>query len=634
MPSPGNIASFMYGLCGEAQPLLKAIDNLRRPGEETWQPRIVVVGDSSSGKSSVLEALSGLPFAGVSTRFATEIVVCKSAERRVKVSLGSLTGNSRPRLKATRKFRSTEDLCRIIDEEKTWMGTLSDTARKVPNDILCLHVDDPDLQNLTVVDLPGLLPLHGTGQQWGDTATVHQLARRFMQQEGSIILSVAAANTPDRIQTALDECKVYDPGMTRTVAVIAKPDLADFKFRGASVTVFDRKNPANNCTIPPAISKRTRVLWTQGRPKHNNLGESTHSMRESHPYLLRHEKIGPPALRMLLNNMLWGHARTQLSKLVSEIEQNLHIKRASLSLLGTHSETFKNKKARMVGNAVDFQRLARDAVNGAYGDEFFGAFGDTSCKLRAKIRNYNHAFGIALSSRGSSRIISREDSALERVMSASVKELEPRTGDTSHLEPFVEQYNFQDPEVVSRKDLIDELKALSAAHQGTTESFDAPDKQLAAHLFQQQIHPCEAIAKHHVRLVADISRDFIGRLSDRVFTPEECAPFLVSYVDPFFEETRTLLSDKVEELFRPYARGHVLPIETRIRVDRDRRHKEGWAEQTLDLMEAYYEVYHTLPSRVLRGLRPGQANNMGSTGLPSYVHGERHQPSGRELPCA
>ena len=72
--------------------LLEKIDRLFacNVGEYVDLPQLVVVGDQSSGKSSVLEALTKLPFSresGLCTRFATQITFRRSQETSVMVSV-------------------------------------------------------------------------------------------------------------------------------------------------------------------------------------------------------------------------------------------------------------------------------------------------------------------------------------------------------------------------------------------------------------------------------------------------------------------------------------------------------------------------------------------------------------------
>src|ERR1700748_1397779 len=65
--------------------LLNDIDKFRQHGLANL-PQIVVCGDTSSGKSSVLEALSGIPFpidSTICTRFATEIALRYSSDATV-----------------------------------------------------------------------------------------------------------------------------------------------------------------------------------------------------------------------------------------------------------------------------------------------------------------------------------------------------------------------------------------------------------------------------------------------------------------------------------------------------------------------------------------------------------------------
>ena len=73
------------GSGGLADPvLLEKTDKLFacNVGDYIDLPQLVVVGDQSSGKSSVLEGLTSLPFprdSGLCTRFATQITFCRTA---------------------------------------------------------------------------------------------------------------------------------------------------------------------------------------------------------------------------------------------------------------------------------------------------------------------------------------------------------------------------------------------------------------------------------------------------------------------------------------------------------------------------------------------------------------------------
>jgi hypothetical protein len=71
---------------------LAKIDKLRElnVGSVIPLPQLVVVSDQSSGKSSVLESLTGFSFpraAGLCTRYATQITCCRDPTKSVRISI-------------------------------------------------------------------------------------------------------------------------------------------------------------------------------------------------------------------------------------------------------------------------------------------------------------------------------------------------------------------------------------------------------------------------------------------------------------------------------------------------------------------------------------------------------------------
>ena len=96
---------------GLADPsLLEKIDKLFacNVGEYVDLPQLVVVGDQSSGKSSVLEALTSLPFPRESTlctRFATQITFRRSPDTAIVASIIPSKGSSEDHQKTARTWR-------------------------------------------------------------------------------------------------------------------------------------------------------------------------------------------------------------------------------------------------------------------------------------------------------------------------------------------------------------------------------------------------------------------------------------------------------------------------------------------------------------------------------------------------
>ena len=84
-----------------ARPFLDLVDALRQDGIQSHItiPQIAVMGDQSSGKSSVLRAISGIEFprgTGLVTRCATQVTMSRGAEWEAKLRVGGLEAGNGP----------------------------------------------------------------------------------------------------------------------------------------------------------------------------------------------------------------------------------------------------------------------------------------------------------------------------------------------------------------------------------------------------------------------------------------------------------------------------------------------------------------------------------------------------------
>jgi hypothetical protein len=176
----------LSGLCSKDQlDLLDAVDTLRSQGINHYisLPQIIVCGNQSSGKSSVLEAISGVAFpvkSNLCTRFPTELVLRKTAYTGVSVSIVPHVSRNEAEKLSLSKFRKQldgfEGLPALIENAKAVMG-ISELGKAFSKDLLRVEVSGPDRPHLTIVDLPGLIHSETKYQTAADVELVQDVVQ-------------------------------------------------------------------------------------------------------------------------------------------------------------------------------------------------------------------------------------------------------------------------------------------------------------------------------------------------------------------------------------------------------------------------------------------------------------------------
>lgn len=234
-----TITSSLEGLQTEEQShVLDIITQLRKCGLDSvlQLPQIVVCGDQSAGKSSVLEALTEIPFPrsdNLCTRYATEIILRRAVTDSLTIKVIPDDDRSTAEKESISSFKAVitnfDDLPEIMAQAMSVMGIESDLSsgsisRAFAKDVLSIEIEGPTRPQLTLVDLPGLIQTDTRGVTKADVQLVAEITDRYISQSRTICLAVIAATNDYANQGILTKVRNVDPKGERTLGIITKPD--------------------------------------------------------------------------------------------------------------------------------------------------------------------------------------------------------------------------------------------------------------------------------------------------------------------------------------------------------------------------------------------------------------------------
>jgi GTPase SAR1 family protein len=159
--------------------------------------RLVVCGDQSAGKSSVLEALTEVPFPrneNLCTRFSTELILRHANKDVILVRI--IPDNRRPEAEkeAIRGFTAHvtdfSEFPSLIEKAKATMGIGdNDSGPAFSRDVLSIAIEGPFRPHLALVDLPGLIQTNTKGVLESDVKLVAKLTETYINQPRTICLA-------------------------------------------------------------------------------------------------------------------------------------------------------------------------------------------------------------------------------------------------------------------------------------------------------------------------------------------------------------------------------------------------------------------------------------------------------------
>ena len=402
---------------------LEQIASLRARGigDHIGLPQLVVCGDQSAGKSSVLEGVTGIPFPrqdGLCTRFPTEILLEHSSEEET-ISASILpsphrTEDERRTLASFQhKLESFGDLPTVIEEVSRLMGIRgahSEVGPAFGSDVLRIEVRGPVGLHLSIVDVPGLISVPNEEQTDDDVATVHRLVDGYISNPRTIILAVVQAGNDIANQSIIKKSRQFDKDGERTVGIITKPDLINQGSERRIALLASNKDSTKLklgffLVKNPAPHELTQGVTPEQRQKDEIQYFQTPPWKEQS---LDPGRIGIVALRNYLQNLLDRHIEKELPKVRHDVRKLLDKTEADLATMGEERDSPSKMRMLLTRLAMTFYQLVSSTLNGTYDDidmSFFVSKENISRRLRARIQNLNTEFADMVRDRGAKRRI-------------------------------------------------------------------------------------------------------------------------------------------------------------------------------------------------------------------------------------
>ncbi|XP_053791075.1 interferon-induced GTP-binding protein Mx-like [Vidua chalybeata] len=366
------------------RPCIDLVDSLRALGieKDLSLPAIAVIGDQSSGKSSVLEALSGVALPrgnGIVTRCPLELKLKRLPEGQAwqgKISYQNVTLELQDASEVDRAIRQAQDV-------------VAGPRGAISGKLISLEVRSPDVPDLTLIDLPGIARV-AVGDQPKDIGDqIKILLKRIIGCKETVNLVVVPCNVDIATTEALKMAQEVDPTGERTIGILTKPDLIDRGTEEAIVKIL------RNRVVP--LKKGYIIVKCRGQQDIHNkltLAASIQQERiffENHKHFrafLEEGKATIPHLAEKLTDELVKHIIKTLPALESQIRDTFHKTLQDLQRYNRGTPQTESEKLFFLTDLIKL--FNQDISQSTRGEEqLFGEEVRLFTKIRKEFRSWN-----------------------------------------------------------------------------------------------------------------------------------------------------------------------------------------------------------------------------------------------------
>uniref|UniRef100_A0A8C7NCX0 Uncharacterized protein n=1 Tax=Oncorhynchus mykiss TaxID=8022 RepID=A0A8C7NCX0_ONCMY len=327
---------FQDQLAKKVRPFIELIDYLRSIGieKELPLPSIAVVGDQSSGKSSVLEALSGVALPrgnGIVTRCPLELRLCYVSGVVWKAVISYKN--------KTFEFDDREEVARHVEQAQ---NELAGRGVGICEDLITLKIKSSTVCDLRLIDLPGIARVPVPGQPEDIEAQIKSLIMKYISKKKTINLVVIPCYNDIATTEALKMVQKVDPEGTRTLAILTKPDLID---KGTEKDVLEI---VRNKTLP--LNMGYVIVKCRGQKQIDDKMSIAQALEEELDFFQDHEHFN---LFKLCICLFFG--QKSLPDMSNQIKKQLwNVRKALVECEGGPPSDLAERKEFLIGIITEF----------------------------------------------------------------------------------------------------------------------------------------------------------------------------------------------------------------------------------------------------------------------------------------
>lgn len=573
----------------DGREMLDLVDKLRsidRIEKTVPLPQIVVVGQQSCGKSSVLHAISGIQFPtadGRCTQFPTEIILRRENTTSTKAYIRFSTKIPAQRKIDFERFAqdwSTTSLAKLKEIMIDAKAVLKlDKTKYFCQESLVLEVSGPEQEHLTLIDLPGFFVSTQVNQSQSDITLVDDIARHYMSKERTIVLAVISGKTDLENQKVLEVLKEDRQLCSRTMGVITGPDRIGRETRLEQECMdFLREDPRGLGYGWHTVRNLSHEEVQSGNSDRD--GKERQFFQLVEPWArLDNTKRGSQALKTRLSSVLKQVIAQSVPDIKQEVDGRLREIDARLKALGTPRTSPRKIRRFLCETATQFSQKVTLMLSGAPPKVTCRTLAHRQ-SLRSFIQNQYTLFADDLYDRA--RLWKSVDEGT----------VSPRSD--FHI---IYDGGMSGTEVVAVPDIIKHLIRESRQHCGKGLP-NLPDPDLASRIFRLQSQRWETIAKYHCDIIFQAVQDRMIQAIEENSDETTADRLLRMVVEPALRKRKETLDGKLEELYRPHTLPGIQCFSRRYLASTDQMAANGTGsasvyDQCFNFLwsaEAYYDI--------------------------------------------